>query len=141
MNTTLRNLRTALLDALRSESACAIHLVPEESIALGKTDGDTAFSAPSIIVRAYPKNRESSESGLGPKIAEIDIWCLAAATGDVAETEMNAIELCERAAHVLCEPKRRFDFLSLSEPQIEFSYTNYSAAYVTFTHAYIPSIS
>ncbi len=140
MNKTLRDLRTALLDALQSESACSIHLVPDTNIALGKTDADTGFVAPAIIIRAYPKTRENAENSGGAKIAEIDVWCLAKATGDVAQTEMDAIELCERASFVLNNPKLKFCWISESEAQIDFSYTDYSSAVVTFTHAYIPSI-
>lgn len=137
---TLRELNKAIVESLQTDAACAKHSAPAQNIMIGKTDGDMTFPTPSIVVYARPIKPESSESGRLYRKALVTVFCIVAPERDAVEAEANAMEMAEGVEAFLTSKQSGFDWDDTETfPELDGSYADYTASYISFTHNYTSS--
>ncbi len=138
MQKTLRQLREAVINALRTENALNLHCVPFDYIQAGSANGIDAFPTPYLLVYAHHQESDEAENSGGMRIAEINIFCMVKPEATDAEAEMKAVELGEKVEKILTSAPG-FQWIKEGTPTVDGTYSDYSAAYVIFTHTYISS--
>lgn len=137
---TLRQLRTNIINALSTAPALTAHGVPADNIMKGKSDDNTSFPLPCLLVYVKSKKGNSAENSDFLRIAEVNIFCLVEPEIDVAESEMNSIELGEKVEKILKE-SAGFEWLDTGAPETDGSYPDYACSFMIFTHPFISSAS
>lgn len=124
-----RELHTVVANTLKA--AAATLGVPPDRIEHGTRTMPTAAPAVQYYIELHSDETHDEQAWAIPK-AVVTVFCLAAATDDLADTRIRAVEMAAHARDTLAYALERHN-PSITQPTWDNDYPGYSASYVEMT--------